>query len=269
MFKSENHYFRRYGILVLVLSAAGLTSGSSGLPAGQMTLRSLPVAALHHVRNANGSSTNWSGYVAESKLSAPAVGSVSDVKGTWIVPKTTGVGSTAAYSAAWVGIDGFSDGTVEQIGTDADWTRRGASYYAWLEIFPQGSYQIVGFPVAPGDTISAEVRYAGNSEFALVLTNVTRRTRFSTTMRVASAKRESAEWIIEAPSSNTVLPLADFNRINFSGCTASISGRTGAINDPLWQNGLINMETVAGVKKDQTSALSANGESFSVTWEHP
>jgi hypothetical protein len=256
-------------VLVAVLSAACLTSGNNGLPVGRITLQALPVSAGHHVRNANGTSTNWSGYIAASTLTAPPAGSVSDVKGTWVVPTATGVGSTAAYSAAWVGLDGYSDSTVEQIGTDSDWTRRGASYYAWIEIYPQGAYLINGFPVIPGDTISAEVNYAGNNEFALILTNVTRRLRFSMNMRAPAAKRESAEWIMEAPSSNKgVLPLTDFHAINFLGCTATIFGQSGPINDLRWQNDLFNIETAAGVKKDQVSVLSANGENFSVTWEH-
>ncbi len=255
-------------LLVVALSAACLTSGNNGLPTGRITLQALPVSAGHHVRNANGASTNWSGYIAASTLVAPPVGSVSDVKGTWVVPTVTGVGNAAAYSAAWVGIDGFSDTTVEQIGTASDWTKRGPSYYAWIEMYPQGSYLINGFPVRPGDTISAEVQYAGNNVFTLNMTNVTRRIRFSMNMHSPSAKRESAEWIMEAPSSKTVLPLADFHAINFSGCTATVSGQTGGINDPLWENDVINMETASGVMKAQTSVLSANGENFSVSWEH-
>lgn len=255
-------------LLVIVFSAACLTSGNNGLSAGRFTLQAIPVSALHHVRNANGTSTNWSGYVTESNFASPASGSVSDVKGTWVVPTVAANGATSAYASTWLGIDGYSDSTVEQIGTDSDWTSRGASYYAWFELFPQYAYRIDGFPVRPGDTISAEVHYTGNGEFALTLTNVSRKLMFKINIRDAAAKRESAEWITEAPSSGGVLPLANFGKVAFSGCSATISGQTGGINNPQWQNDVITMETPSGVKKDQLSALSASGADFSVVWKH-
>src|SRR5690349_12425752 len=62
-------------------------------------------------------SSNWAGYVVENSSSQK--GAVSDVKGTWTVP-TLSCSSTNSYSAAWVGIDGFTDRTVEQIGTEQD-----------------------------------------------------------------------------------------------------------------------------------------------------
>jgi hypothetical protein len=255
-------------VLVVVLSALCLTSGSTGLPEGQFTLQAIPVSALQHVWNANGTSLNWSGYVAESNFAAPLNGAVSDVKGTWVVPTVAANGATSAYSSTWVGMDGFSDDTVEQVGTDSDWTNRTPSYYAWFELYPQYAYRINGFLVRPGDTISAEVHYTGNGEFVLTLINVSRRIIFSTTVRDASAKRESAEWITEAPSAGNILPLADFGKVTFSSCSADISGRTGPINDTLWQNDVLTMETVSGVTKAKPSALSANGTRFSTTWDH-
>src|SRR5690348_12236358 len=60
-------------------------------------------------------STNWSGYA----VTGPN-GSVSSVQGSWIVPSVTCAKHSATYSSYWVGIDGFSSGTVEQTGTDSD-----------------------------------------------------------------------------------------------------------------------------------------------------
>ena len=61
-----------------------------------------------------GYSTNWSGYAVTA-----GPGSVTAVVGSWTVP-TILPGRGTAYSAEWVGIDGFSSATVEQIGTEAD-----------------------------------------------------------------------------------------------------------------------------------------------------
>src|SRR5271166_4368093 len=73
-------------------------------------------------------STNWSGYGAATNLSAPATGSVTAVSGSWVVPTVTGSRRGTVYSAAWVGIDGLSDSTVEQLGTEQD-VSNGTAHY--------------------------------------------------------------------------------------------------------------------------------------------
>ena len=84
----------------------------------------------------NSTSNNWSGYV----VTGPT-GSVTYVNGSWIVPAVT-ASATNAYSAFWVGIDGYNSGTVEQIGTDSDWVNGAAQYYAWYEFYPKPSHFI-------------------------------------------------------------------------------------------------------------------------------
>jgi peptidase A4-like protein len=73
--------------------------------------------------------------------------------------------------AYWVGIDGYSDGTVEQVGTEQDWANGSPVYYAWFEVYPRFAYKIVNFPVTPGDTMAAEVKYLGNRTYKLTMTN--------------------------------------------------------------------------------------------------
>ena len=52
------------------------------------------------------------------------------------MPTVSGSGPT--YSSVWVGIDGYSSNTVEQIGTEQDVSANGkTSYYAWYEMYPQ------------------------------------------------------------------------------------------------------------------------------------
>ncbi len=262
-----------FAVLVIVLC------GVSGAPAIQhphdFQLIAIPYSAVHHggvaaprIRNRNGASTNWSGYAVETKLSAPQNGAVTDVKGTWVVPTVQASTSANTYSSTWVGIDGYSDSTVEQLGTEQDWSSGAGSYYAWFEMYPKGGYLISGFPVNPGDTITAEVQAFSTGLFTLKMTNVTQNVSFSTNQRNKNAKRQSAEWIVEAPWSGGVLPLADFGTENFSACATTINGHTGTISDPTWQNDPITMETSSGTVKAQPSALSPDGSSFSDTWYH-
>lgn len=228
-------------------------------------------AIFPHITIRESTSLNWSGYAAATSLRSPATGSVTAVSGTWIVPTLTPLrGHT--YSAFWVGIDGYSSGTVEQLGTEQDYTSLGQSNYAWFEIFPRNSFLIVGFPVNQGDQISASVKYKGKNVFVLSMTNHTQ--KVTTTIPTSQttlkgAQRSSAEWIVEAPSTySSVLPLADFGTGHFSNCTAIINGVTGPINSGNWMNDPLTMETQNGIQKAVPSSLTGGGESFTVTWEH-
>jgi Peptidase A4 family len=77
------------------------------------------------------------------------------------VPAIVGAcSSQTQYASFWVGIDGYSTGTVEQIGTDSDCSNGSPSYYAWYEFYPKYPY-IIPIQIKVGDIISAEVSYSG------------------------------------------------------------------------------------------------------------
>ena len=215
----------------------------------------------------NSYSTNWSGYAAETSLTAPSTGVVTDVVGTWQVPFVTG--SLNAWSSAWVGIDGYSSSSVEQIGTEQDTTKRGGTrYYAWYEMYPAPSVYIAGFPVNPGNIITGEVKYVGSNQYELSLDNISTGLSYQTT-QTATADRSSAEWIMEAPSSGRILPLADFGVVQFSNCGATITSTTGPIstwpNDPMT---MVSGSTRKFVTKAAPSGLTNSGADFTVTWYH-
>ncbi len=222
-----------------------------------------------HIRVREGLSTNWSGYAALTSLTNPLRNSVTRVAGTWTIPRLTSTPNTT-YSSIWVGIDGYSSSTVEQIGTEQDWQNGRQQNYAWFEMYPNFAYEILGFPVNVGDSITGVVSYVGNNIFQLVLTNNTRRVTYTvpSTYTRTIANRSSAEWIVEAPSENTVLPLANFGTATMTSCSCTINGVSGPINSTKWKNDKITMITPSGLTKALPSALSTNGQSFSVTWKH-
>lgn len=213
-------------------------------------------------------STNWSGYGVETNLSAPQSDAVTDVIGTWTVPAASASTSAKTYSSNWVGIDGYSSKTVEQIGTESDWSNGSPVYYAWFEMYPKRGYLLTGFDVSPGDSITAEVKYQGSGKFLLSITNNTTGQSYSTTQKLNNAARSSAEWIVEAPSNGGVLPLANFGTTSFTSCSATINGHTGSIGDTAWQYDALDMVTSGGTTKASTSALKSRGAAFSVTWLH-
>lgn len=250
---------------VLLLSAAGVTVAKTTVPTTSVSRNSANVQTFApRIKYKNGESTNWSGYAVETNLTNPQSNAVSDVTGNWTVPAVT-CGGTNTYSSAWVGIDGYSDNSVEQLGTEHDCVNGAPSYYAWYEMYPKPGFRIK-LTVSAGDTMSAEVQYAGNHKFNLTIRNITTGKSFTTSQK-SNASRESAEWIMEAPWSGGVLPLADFGTINFTNSQATLNGHTGAIDDIAWQNDPITMVNSSGVPKATPSSLSVAGTSFNVQWD--
>lgn len=259
--------------------AAQLAGVLMALPLGAQIIAPIQhVPVRIHQQRFDGSVTseNWSGYAVTG-----AADSVTDAKASWIVPAVKCSGSTSrrssnAYSSFWVGIDGFTSSTVEQTGTDSDCSSGRPTYYAWYEFYPHPSFEITGLAIKPGDRMSAEVSFAGG-EFTVTITDDTTGKSFSTSSKVASAQRSSAEWIAEAPSSNSgVLPLADFGTVDFgedltgvsSTCFATIGGTTAAIGSFGASVSSITMDTSAGVVEAAPSGFTAaDGSSFTVTWK--
>ena len=238
--------------------------------------RHAPVSVRHVRDDGTADSTNWSGYAVTG-----ANGSVTSVSGSWIVPASTcGKGSAAEYASFWVGIDGWSSNTVEQIGTDSDCSNGKPSYYAWYEFYPEPSYNATGMAdLTPGDKMSATVSWDETTRaFTLTITDETADLTFTKTFTpVLPRARSSAEWIAEAPASSkgNVLPLANFGTVylgqdytSIAGTNyATISGVTGGIGSfgsNVWMSDMIN-ET-SSVPMATPSILTNDGSSFLVTW---
>ena len=92
------------------------------------------------------------------------------VSGSWVVPTVTGSSGSTSYSAVWVGIDGYSNGTVEQIGTSQDMVNGSPVYQVWWEMYSSGKQQpeqvISGMTIQPGDSITASVQYIASGAYA-------------------------------------------------------------------------------------------------------
>lgn len=211
-------------------------------------------------------STNWGGYAALTSLTAPRTGSVTFVTGNWVVSPVNATAANA-WSASWVGIDGYASGTVEQIGTEADWIDGRAVYSAWWEMYPKKSIPIKTMKINPGDLMSASVAYS-KSGFTLTLYDTTSGQRFTTTQKSGSARLSSAEWILEPPYSGGVLPLANVGLVPFSVSQATIGGHTGPIDDARWVNDPITIVSKAGNTVAVPSALtdSAGSSAFTMRW---
>jgi hypothetical protein len=277
--KARNHrlYFAKF--LPLVIAAAGLPVFAQAPGAVDSTESVMRIAPHQHApirikeRHDDGTSTstNWSGYAVAASKDA-----VTSVKASWKVPAATcnGSGPKTGYAAFWVGIDGYNSNSVEQIGTDSDCSSGSPVYYSWYEFYPAPSYETT-MSIESGDIISASVTYS-SSEFTVKITDERTGQSFTKSKAVSTAKRSSAEWIAEAPSTNTgVLPLSDFGTVFFGDDStgiagtnyATISGQTlpiGGFSSSSVQE--ITMETSGGSVEAKPTALSSDKTSFSVQW---
>jgi hypothetical protein len=158
---------------------------------------------------ANAASFNWSGYVAND-------GGYTSVTSNWIQPAVTC--SSNGIVSFWVGLDGWTNGTVEQTGTGADCRTGKPQYYAWWQTFPANSQQTYVVTVAPGDSLSSTVSFA-DGQYTLVLTDSTQAwTKTTVAAAPAGSANASAEIVAEAASVNkAVTLLPEFATATFTG----------------------------------------------------
>lgn len=287
--------FTRIGVTRLVTIAGlalvitgGLAQAQDAIPAPNQH-RPISVRRVHEEQSAV-ESYNWSGYAVTGPTS-----SVTYAAGSWTIPTVTcpsGTGrhrAPAEYSSFWVGIDGWTSNSVEQIGTDSDCSNGTPSYYAWYEFYPEPSYYAGNLrSLHAGDRMSGSVTYNATGTFTLAITDETSGASFSIVItpnaQTGTPQRSSAEWIAEAPSSYSgILPLADFGTVNFGDyltsvpitCYATVTGVAGPAsissfaNDSAYGIGLWSstMVTNSGAPMATPSGLlGPDGASFSVAW---
>ena len=230
--------------------------GLIALCAALGTTAATTTSAVEHAPNVRlraGTSTNWSGYAV-----AGSPGSFRTVSASWTQPTVTCTAQNS-YSAFWVGLDGDTTSTVEQLGTEADCVGGVARYSSWYEMYPHKSSP-TSVAVLPGHNYHASVVSLGSGNFQLSLQDTTTGAApFTTVQKLPNAKLASAEAIAEAPSGGGVLPLAHFAPIQFSNVTANGTPMTSPPADQ------ITMVNTSGAVKAQPSQLS--GGAFSVTWQ--
>lgn len=191
------------------------------------------------------SSANWSGYAVTS--STP--GTFRSITGSWVVPRVGSrpprgrgsigpgalgwvtlalgfgagrrvrAGTDTAYSASWIGIDGFHNNSLIQVGTSQNIVRGIPRYYAWWEMLPAAETEISPslYPVQPGDAMLAAIARQPDRTWTITLNNITRGWTFNLGGLRYRGPQTSAEWIEEAPLVNGQLSsLANYGTVTFN-----------------------------------------------------
>jgi hypothetical protein len=204
-------------------------------------------------------STNWSGYADTGTNFTKATATY--LEPTFNCAKSA-KGSLAAF---WVGIDGFSSGSVEQDGTLVECEGNTAVQFSWWEMFPTNAVQIVGTTVASGDRIHLSVVRSGTSYKLAVTDSTDTADSFTTTQTCSSCANSSAEFIAEAPTSGgSITALTDFGTWRLEGATAATSTQSGVISS--FADDEITMVTSSGAVAAQPTALDPAGNQFTVKW---
>jgi hypothetical protein len=155
-----------------------------------------------------GNSENWSGYAIVDSAN-PFAKPGTQVEAQYVVPKPASgcqSGSERYSSANWVGIDGAFSNDVLQAGTETDLDCvSGASYYAWVEWFPNSEIRVTNLMVSPGDLVSVSVFIATDSSKHLSIENLTTQQSVALAMTPPPGTKfvgNSIEWVVERPTIN-------------------------------------------------------------------
>lgn len=219
--------------------------------AGRRTRLAVPLSKTEHYGNGDVTNTefhdnNWAGAI---QTSAPSGTTWTSVTGTFVVPIPSAPNGQAAYSTAWVGIDGWDTLTsILQTGVDFNVDSSGAvTYQAWCEWFPENMDNIDGISFAAGDSVQLSVVANSSTTGTCYISNLT---NGQSVQQDAIAPNSSsallgvtAEWIVEDYAiGGSLTPFADFDSVQFTSCSATdssgaISDLTGASTVDIQQNG--------------------------------
>lgn len=209
------------GVIVAVavaVIAPQLNHGSSPAVVGSAGIGGVKLPGdLSAVTDAT--STNWSGYVAQSSADTEQLASIA---AQWTVPSVTCKPGESSSVGIWIGLGGSVHGdTLFQTGTDSACRSGMPVYYAWYEVFPGAPEQFVN-QVSSGDRIVAHVSaLAQEMVISIQDDGHTGRQLWSTsdTELPTGHPPRTAECILEDPSSaegkHHQVPFAQFSLAEF------------------------------------------------------
>ena len=163
-------------------------------------------------------------------------------------------------SSTWVGIDGVSNTSLIQAGTEQDTSDGTTTYYAWYELLPALSIPVEY--VSPGDEMKVSIVEDSPGTWTITIADLTSGQTVSGSVAY-STPQTSAEWIEEAPTSATgqQLTLADFGTAQFTNLAISGSNLSSGVLFP------VDMVDANGNIIASPGAIS--NDSFSIAYDGP
>jgi hypothetical protein len=244
------------GAAPLIVAAPGLASAAGGaptathhsyVPASGSLRHTLPLAHPAHPFRTHPlqsgpkfnlvKSNNWSGFATYGDH-------FRFVSATYTIPSLNcAISPDGSFDSEWVGLDGYTSNTVEQVGNYAVCSGGTPSYFAFYEMFPSASVSFSG--VNPGDSITVSVFFDG-SQYALSLVDNTNGAEgFTTTQPCPSGstcRNANAEIISETPNGGPPsASLADYGIVGFTHIAITdTAAHHFNIFSPDWKNDKIS-----------------------------
>ncbi|HEY1919047.1 MAG TPA: G1 family glutamic endopeptidase [Streptosporangiaceae bacterium] len=217
-------------------------------------------------------SGNWSGYIALPK--PHDVKNFRGISASYNVPSANCGVTPTAFAYQWVGLDGDTNGTVEQDGVASYCVSGSPTYFAWSEMYPAGVD--VQFYLNPGDAVNSSVNYdPSTQEFTLALTDVTSGQSFSVDEACASTcPRTSAEAITEGYPSGSYGGTSDFGAEHYdsirvtggAGSTSSLTNGRWLTDESIAQGATSDTTTAPGPLYTTTAPKSPLNSAFEDLW---
>lgn len=260
------------GLGLTMGSTAAASAGTPPPPPDTHTvLPNVPSQGVHTAGSTiQAKSTNWSGYA-----DVGATGKFSKVTNKFVVPQLTcnpSVGGNGYEQVSiWNGMDGWSDGQVEQGGVDGYcYQGQGPYYDTWWEHYPVNNEQPVGTTVKAGDHISVATTRSGTKYTVKVTDSTTPGNSFTHSFSCAATTctDTSAEFIVEAPGGDSGEPGSLYPLVQFAPMSMT-SAVVNSGNIKSYSNNEITMVdyTNSSIVKAKPGALNSTGNAFSDTWE--
>lgn len=234
---------------------AALAIAVPGAAAASPTVARTAAVPLAHSLPRGFSHANqaWGGYAVTG------AGPYKKITGSWNIP-TMDCSHGNGHASPWIGIDGWNNFTVEQIGIDLDCINGRPSYHPWVEMYP-GPSDYFKEKVRAGDTMTASVSVSNG---VWTLTESDPASGWTKTFgRHPSnpTQKASAEAILEAVGSGAPR-VPDFHTVTFSNIM--VDGTPLASAGKLHKTTLERRTTLLS----EESPLTLSGGTFSITWLH-
>jgi hypothetical protein len=253
---------------------------TSLIHASRVTLPSTHLPRSHIVVHRSGNQTilatnDWAGYadVACGKCALRYV--TANFPAPSINCAKVSARSSNHIVSTWVGLDGITDNTVEQLGVDGLCDMGNPVYYVWYEMYPQRTHVFTISGFGPGDALSGNVYYnSHNRDWQLTLIDLTRDVGFEADQACPSGqecRNANAEAITEDPGGAVPagMYLGDFGatfygRVQVTSRDGTHGTLAGSNSRHLWF--LYGLQMYSRTHLMAYPGALAAGTAFSVYW---
>jgi hypothetical protein len=256
------------GTSYLILSQLTNTPVTRAHALSPFTEVSLTAASAISAAPVPSNDSNWAGYIVSSDLQNPQP-TVTAISASWAVPVVTASAQNDTFAAVWLGIGGYFDNTLIQVGTEQDSIGGQGDYSAWYKLLPALSITIDIITPSPGDQINASIQLLdpNTDTWSIYIEDLTTGQAFQNDFNYLSSQL-SAEWIVERPlAGRRLATLAGIGSVTFTDCQAMVGAQSGDISSfPAIQSILYeSVQNTTGINElAAVSDITDGGSTFTV-----